>query len=475
VEGENLQKLVKTQAEIIKRQAAEIKKLEARIAELEATIACLQKDSRNSSKPPSSDIVKPKKEKPEYAAGGKKRKIGGQPGHTRHERPPFSPEQVDETVEATMDECPVCGGALQENEKEVAVQQQIDIVEKPFIVREYHRHTYWCPACQSCHTAPMPGEGRSGLFSTALIAFVAYLKGRCHISFSALQDFFHEVLGIKISRGFLAKQIRKTSAALKRTHEELMGRLGGEGHLHIDESGWKENGEKRWIGAFRAERYAVFIIRGSRGAGVLEEVLGKAFGGIISCDFYGAYRKFQRLSCALLQLCWAHFIREVLFLQELGDERVRRYGRRVIKQIRLMFETIHRKGELKEAEWKDRMNRHRELIVKRATGTVPENREAQLIGKRMRDWEEEYFRFIDQGLEATNNAAELTIRQSVLDRVVTQGSRGIGGNEWHERFWTVITTCGLQDTPVMDHLKACLSAYFGMGPFPHFANLPECP
>jgi hypothetical protein len=204
-------------------------------------------------------------------------------------------------------------------------------------------------------------------------------------------------------------------------------------------------------------------------------VLGKAFGGIISCDFYGAYRKFQRLSCALLQLCWAHFIREVLFLQELGDEGVRRYGRRVIKQIRLMFETIHRKGELKEVEWKGRMNRHRELIVRRATGTVPENREAQLIGKRMRDWEEEYFRFIDQGLEATNNPAELTIRQSVLDRVVTQGSRGIGGNEWHERFWTVITTCGLQDIPVMDHLKACLSAYFGMGPFPHFANLPECP
>jgi hypothetical protein len=36
----------------------------------------------------------------------------------------------------------------------------------------------------------------------------------------------------------------------------------------------------------------------------------------------------------------------------------------------------------------------RELIVKRATGTVPENREAQLIGKQMRNWEEEYFKFL---------------------------------------------------------------------------------
>jgi hypothetical protein len=49
MKGENLQELVKRQAEIIRS-------LEARIAELEAVIARLQKNSRNSSKPPSSDI-----------------------------------------------------------------------------------------------------------------------------------------------------------------------------------------------------------------------------------------------------------------------------------------------------------------------------------------------------------------------------------------------------------------------------------
>jgi hypothetical protein len=43
-----------------------------------------------------------------------------------------------------------------------------------------------------------------------------------------------------------------------------VGRLAGEGHLHIDESGWKENGKKRWIWTFRAKRYAVFLIRDSR-------------------------------------------------------------------------------------------------------------------------------------------------------------------------------------------------------------------
>jgi hypothetical protein len=92
-------------------------------------------------------------------------------------------------------------------------------------------------------------------------------------------------------------------------------------------------------------------------------------------------------------------------------------------------------------------------VVRRATGTVPEQKEAGLIAKRMREWEEEYFRFIEAGIEATNNPAELTIRQSVLDRVVTQGSRDVARNEWHERFWSVVTTCGMQEIPVVNCLK----------------------
>jgi hypothetical protein len=133
------------------------------------------------------------------------------------------------------------------------------------------------------------------LFSAGLIALRGYLKGRCHVSFRALQSFFQEVLGISVSGGFLAKQIKKAGRALKGAHEQLKERLKEEKHLHRDESGWKEGGEKRWIWALRGERYAVFIIRDSCGEEVLEEALGKEYRGIISCDFYGAYRTFYRV------------------------------------------------------------------------------------------------------------------------------------------------------------------------------------
>jgi transposase len=124
--------------------------------ELKATIARLQKDSRNSSKPPSSDIVKPKPAA-QKNNHGKPLKIGGQKGHKKHERTPFPADQVDQFIEVTLDACPVCGGALHEDEQ-VVTKQQIEIVEKPYIVKAYHCHVYTCSACETTHMAG--GTGR---------------------------------------------------------------------------------------------------------------------------------------------------------------------------------------------------------------------------------------------------------------------------------------------------------------------------
>jgi hypothetical protein len=288
------------------------------------------------------------------------------------------------------------------------------------------------------------------------------MKGRCHTSYTAIADFFQDILQITISRGFLVKQIMKATRAMDKSYEYLRLQLVNEGHLNIDETGWKENGEKRWIWAFRAKKYAVFVIEKSRATEVLIGILGQDFDGIISCDFYGAYRKFKRLTSGLLQFCWAHLIREILFLQGLTDAAVVRYAKRILKQVARMFETIHAKDDMPIEAWKEEMHECQELIVKRVSGTVPNHQDAQNIAKRFKQWETDYFRFIDAELEPTNNMAELTVRQCVLDRVVTQGSRSARGNEWHERFWTIFTTCHMQNVSVMHYLKNCLQELFGI-------------
>ena len=82
--------------------------LRGKIADLEAKLAAAKKNSSNSSKPPSSDIVKPPRPK-----GKRKRKIGAQPGHPRHQRSPFEPDQIDERIDYQLPYCPDCGGHVE--------------------------------------------------------------------------------------------------------------------------------------------------------------------------------------------------------------------------------------------------------------------------------------------------------------------------------------------------------------------------
>src|SRR5438552_11613640 len=99
--------------------------LRGEVRELQEKLAAAQKDSSTSSKPPSSDIVKPPPAT--SAEDGQPRKIGGQPGHPKHEREPFPPEQVTHFEEHLLDACPCCGGRLRRNGHLARVVQQIDI------------------------------------------------------------------------------------------------------------------------------------------------------------------------------------------------------------------------------------------------------------------------------------------------------------------------------------------------------------
>lgn len=134
--------------------------LKARLAELEAQVAALRKNSANSSKPPSSDIVKPPKPPLKERGKNKKRRRGAQPGHCKHLRPAFSAEQVDQSWDYSLDACPDCGGGLQDSAAAPRVIQQVEIVEKPIRIEEHRGLAHWCPKCQKVHYAPLPEHGR---------------------------------------------------------------------------------------------------------------------------------------------------------------------------------------------------------------------------------------------------------------------------------------------------------------------------
>jgi len=450
---------------------AEVVALRKRNAELEAEVARLRKNSSNSSKPPSSDIVKPPK--PPAPQGRRTRRIGGQPGHARHEREAFPPEQINRTRVYTLDCCPDCGGRLQRL-KEERVIQQVEIVPQPVTITEHRAGSYHCTHCGKTHEAPMPAVMRkSGLIGPNLTALVAYLKGVCHASFSTIRKFLRDVVGLRVSRGQLAKLIRKVSEALAGPYQTLLDLLPSQQRLNVDETGHKDNGKPWWTWCFRAELFTLFKIEPSRGSDVLLKVLGEEFDGVLGCDYFSAYRKYMKDFGVAVQFCLAHLIREVKFLLTLPDPVTRNYAQRLLNALRDLFRVIHRRDQMTPTRFQRALERARRAVLK-VGRRAPARGEAQNLAKRFRTHGAAYFRFITTpGVEPTNNLAEQAIRFVVIDRRMTQGTRSGTGRRWNERIWTTIATLTQQGRSILAYLRDALHAYFNHHPIP--ALLPAGP
>jgi transposase len=441
---------------------AELDALKKVVAQLGQQLAAARTDSSTSSKPPSSDIVKPPKPPP--PEGQDRRPAGGQPGHPKHQRAAFPPESINGgSFDHRLDSCPSCGHDLQPALTIAPrVVQQVDIPEVPLVIQEHRSHPGWCPRCQKMYEAPLPtGIELGGLVGPTLTTLIAYLKGACHATFSTIRKFLRDVVRVTISRGELARIIGKVSQTLDRPYEELLEDLPAQAWLNVDETGHKQNGQRRWTWCFRARLYTLFKIDPTRSAEVLIEVLGTEFDGVLGCDYFSAYRRYHREFGVLLQFCLAHLIRDVKFLTTLPDARDRAYGERLREALRQVFAVIHRREELSAVTFGSHLEAARIEVLRCGTQDVPGTKHSRNLAKRLETHGESYFRFLTTpDVEPTNNLAEQAIRFVVLDRLVTQGTRSEAGNRWCERIWTVIATCSQQGRSVFAYLEAAVGAWF---------------
>ena len=445
------------------------RRLQERLAALEATVARLQeqlaaarKNSATSSKPPSSDIVKPPK--PPLPEGQDRRKIGGQPGHPKHERDTFPPEAVNSGFfDHRIGSCPRCGHGLKPALwSEPRVIQQVDIQETPLSIQEHRSHPGWCPCCEKLYEAPLPiGIKRGGLVGPRLTTMIAYLKGVCHASFSTVRTYVRDVLRVTISRSQLAVIIGKVTRALEQPYQELFDRLPDQKRLNIDETGHKQNRLAMWTWCFRAELYTLFKIDPTRSTNVLINALGTEFEGVLGCDYFSSYRSYLRRFDVKMQFCLAHLIRDVKFLTTLPDARDRAYGERLRQALKGLFAVIHRRGQISDRLFQINLKLARADVLRCGMTNVPATRHSRNMARRFEKHGKSYFQFITTpGVEPTNNLAEQAIRFVVIDRRITQGTRSDGGNRWCERIWTVIATCTQQGRSVFEYLEAVVGAWF---------------
>ncbi len=450
-----------------RRLEAEVASLRAAVVQLQEQLARAKKNSTTSSKPPSSDIVKPASAPPPPENDGQ-RAIGGQPGHALHHRPLLPEEQVNGGIVSHLPEiCPDCGHGLRAMGSMRPPVQQIDIETMPLHIVEHRSEAGWCSHCKQIHYGALPsGIERGGLVGPRLTTLIAYLKGACHASYSTIRKYLRDVMRVTLSRGMLAKVINKVSMALDEPYETLLQNLPLQARLNVDETGHRERREPWWTWCFRASLYTLFKIEPTRSGDVLFEVLGSEFDGVLGCDYYSAYRRYMRECGIVVQFCLAHLIRDVKFLTTLSDPRDRAFGEQLREGLRDLFSLIHQRDQLKPEFFLTAMQAARAHLLGLAK-TAPPTRHSQNLAKRFAKHGQAYFEFITTpGVEPTNNLAEQAIRFVVIDRRITQGTRGEKGRRWCERIWTVIATCDQQRQSVFDYLTAAVTAWFEQAPAP---------
>lgn len=216
------------------------------VAELQERV---NKTSRNSSKPPSSD---PPHAVPRSKRSPSGRKRGGQKGRKGHRRRLKAPEEVNRVVVVRPDCCAECG-ALLLGEGPQPVRHQITELPpvKPEVI-EYQQHTITCLACGAQNRGEWPAEMPTSAFGPRVQATVGYLAGRGGMSQREVQEVMGTVLHTEMGLGTVSALEQQVSEALAEPVEEVQCYLREQTANNVDETSWREGTQRTWWGRVAA-------------------------------------------------------------------------------------------------------------------------------------------------------------------------------------------------------------------------------
>lgn len=421
----------------------EIQELKAENAELRARLGM---NSRNSSKPPSSDA--PGVERPKKKPTGLKR--GGQPGHPHHGRKLFPPEMVDEVMELVPKACEHCGDALHGRDPEPFCRQIVDLPSIKPRITELRHHAVLCDGCGKVTRGRTPRGVPAGAFGTGIMAILAMLTARLGVAKRPAQEFLSDVLGVDLCLGSVSKIEQVVSAATAERVEEVREYLRTQPAVHIDETGWAEDKKKAWLWAAGAALAAAFTIVRSRGGEVARQILGEDFAGITISDRWSGY---AWLNAVRRQVCWAHLKRDSRGMVERGGVGAR-IGGALLAEHKRMFKWWHevRNGKLERARFQLRMKAVERRVGKLLfEGEVRAEKRTAGMCKAIRTLEPALWTFVRvEGVEPTNNAGERDIRKAVVYRKNCFGTDSEKGSRYVERMLTVMTTLRKQKRHVFE-------------------------
>ena len=431
------------------------------------------RNSKNSSQPPSSDgpgkaskktIASPPRDNDKML-----RQPGAQPGHKGHRRKLLPTSRADAVHQHYCPTHCACGGSILRHKAPTYRHQIFDLPAViSFRMDEHQLFHGDCEQCGQRHKACLPDTVSPTQMGPNLLSLVGALAGHYHLSIALTRELISDLFGLTFSKGAYSQAQGQLSPMLTRNHQFLHKAVGQEAIQFADETRHQRGKEKRWMWLLTSPHFAYFMTHHSRNKNAGQQLLDKRNPlSVLVTDHYPVYTALVHSS--VHQLCWAHVLRNLNEMAE-SPGYTGQIGRKLVAVALLIFRTRHRfeQNKLSFHYYQRRMRRLRKAfrLTLEKGKSVPVERHAGRCEHILKA-EALYWTFLyNERIPLTNNEAERRLRSYVLWRKGSYGVRSHRGELFRQRILSFSATCRLQKKAILASLQKIVQAVMGREPYP---------
>ena len=417
---------------------------ERRIAELEAKLREPPKTPDNSSLPPSKGQKVNRRSK--RRGGGPRQGSLGRDGGGR-----LLASNPDETVIAKPLCCAHCQLALTADDQSLHSRyDKIDLPPVRAVVTRVERYAGHCRCCGGITLAPVPAGMEPGSpFSVNILALALYLRFTHAISYQRLTRMFLHLFALRISEGALDAMFRRAKPGFDSEVAAILARLRRSRIICSDETSVRIAGRTHWNWVFQNHQVVIHVVRDSRAASVVADVMAGHRPTIWVSDLYGA----QQGHADLWQVCLAHQLRDCQYAIDAGD------GIFAPRMKALLLRAVvlaRRRATLAESTRRSYL-RKLDHSLDAIMALAPANRDGRRLRKRYGAIRSSLFTFLEHpDVPPDNNGSERELRPTATYRKVTGGFRSQWGAELFANIRSVVGTAARRGTDAYHAIRAVL-------------------
>lgn len=414
---EQLLAIIAQQQKVIVQLQAVIAQQQTVISQLQQRVTALEEQLRKKGGGTGMPGTKPASTRPQ------ERKEARNPRNEGFARQRMRPtEQVDHALAV----CPDCGVALQGG----WVQRTREVLDLPPASLRVIEHRFLARSCPQCRKrwvarpdfgGVVAGKQRLG---TEVVSLITTLRQVGRLPIGTIQWLLATVYQLHLSSGGIVAVLHGVAQRAKPTVAAIREGVRASPVVHADETGWREDGVNGYVWTFSTPNARYFVRRG-RDKGVVDEVLGPDFQGVLVTDFYAAYNHYAGLH----QRCWAHLLQDIHSLRQLypDDAGLARWAR----AMHTLFERgkAAAGGNVYQRQRAQRQLTQELIAVCRPFLDDPVAVQRRLC-KRVERFLPELLTFVaDPAVPADNNPAERSLRHLVTCRKISGGTRSPHGTD----------------------------------------------